>query len=418
MGDYMKKMISYFMIIVFCFSFASCSKEKDKEKVQGTITIMAYDEYFSLAEIAKEKFKVDNEGIDINIKKLDGKVNDEELKKIMEEQCDIAILPNYTSQRFMIDNSDIFESLNGYGEGYIKDFDKNRLKNVVLQKEVKAMPIDTKPVALIYQNYIREEMKIDKNEIITWIDLENIGIKLKERGVAALGVTFNGDLSIYSLMMNQLNLDYIDEELKSTINSDESKEILKLLKRFYEEGIIKVYDNNDELLNGANKGEVFSFLARSTDLQILQNQWKENAWEIMKAPSFEPGGNRDMVVYGGNVVLMKTAKQKEIASKFMIYMTTNKEVLLEAMAKLYIMPDYKPIYKNEIFDKEVEYINNKKIYSFYESILKNATPREYNGKYSEIDNYLKENVMTIIQYDNLEDILKQKDIEINELLRK
>jgi len=233
-----------------------------------------------------------------------------------------------------------------------------------------------------------------------------------------LGVTFNGDLSIYSLMMNQLNLDYIDEELKSTIDSDESKEILKLLKRFYEEGIIKVYDNNDELLNGANKGEVFSFLARSTDLQILQNQWKENAWEVMKAPSFEPGGNRDMVVYGGNVVLMKTAKQKEIASKFMVYMTTNKEVLLEAMVKLYTMPDYKPIYKNEIFDKEVEYINNKKIYSFYESILKNATPREYNGKYSEIDNYLKENLITIIQYDNLEDILKQKDIEINELLRK
>ena len=233
MGEYMKKMISYFMIIVFCFSFASCSKEKDKEKVQGNITIMAYDEYFSLAEIAKEKFKVDNEGIDINIKKLDGKVNDEELKKIMEEQCDIAILPNYTSQRFMLDNSDIFESLNGYGEGYIKDFDKNRLKNVVLQKEVKAIPIDTKPVALIYQKHIIEEMKIDKNEIITWNDLENIGIKLKETGIAALGVTFNGDLSIYSLMMNQLNLDYIDEELKSTINSDESKEILKLLKRFY-----------------------------------------------------------------------------------------------------------------------------------------------------------------------------------------
>ena len=418
MGEYMKKMISYFMIIIFCFSFASCSKEKDKEKVQGNITIMAYEEYFSLAEIAKEKFKVDNEGIDINIKKLDGKVNDEELKKIMEEQCDIAILPNYTSQRFMLDNSDIFESLNGYGEGYIKDFDKNRLKNVVLQKEVKAIPIDTKPVALIYQKHIIEEMKIDKNEIITWNDLENIGIKLKETGIAALGVTFNGDLSIYSLMMNQLNLDYIDEELKSTINSDESKEILKLLKRFYEEGIIKIYDNNDELLNGANKGEIFSFLARSTDLQILQNQWKENSWEIIKAPGFEPGGNRDMVVYGGNAVLMKASKQKEIASKFMIYMTTNKEVLLEGMDKLYIMPDYKPIYKNEIFDKEVEYINNKKIYSFYESILKNAASREYNGKYSEIDDYLKENLMTIIQYDNLEDILKRKDIEINELLRK
>ena len=410
----MKKIISLFMSAVILFSMTSCGNKKEtEEKKIITITVMAYREYIQLVKTAADNFKKNNEDVNIEIKDIESFQDEKTMIQDWNDYADIVILPGVVSEKLILNYEDSFESMNSYFGDYNDMFDRDRTSSLISQKKLKAIPINMEPVSFYYRKDKLKDLNMEGKDIITWNDILNMHNSSQN---ISLGVTLKGQMSIYYLLMNQLHRDYLNERLESTLDSDDSLKVINLIRNLEKRGMLKVYENEDEILNGAEKGEIFAFLGTPQYLYKMKDKLDTEIWDIMKVPAFEPGGNRAIIVPGENMFLLSSSKNKELAAKFMKFLSGDKETLLWAMKNLYLMPAYKPIYKNEIFDSEVEDLGGKKIYRFFETIIKNSSSSSYNLKSSNIEKDIENNIYRIIKDDNFKNIIKSIKENIDNLL--
>lgn len=410
----MKKAISLLITAVILFSMASCgTKNEPKEKEVTTITVMAYREYIQLVNTAAANFQKNNEDVRIEIKDIEDFKDEEKMMENWKDNADIVLLPGVVSENLILNYEDNFESMNSYLGDYSDMFDKNRISPLISQKKLKAIPINMEPVAFYYRKDKLKELNMEDKDIITWNDILNAN---KGSENISLGVTLKGQMSVYYLLMNQLNCDYVDEKLESTLDSEESLKVINLLRDLNKKGMLKIYENEDELLAGAENGEIFAFLGTPQYLYKMKDKWDKEIWDLMKVPAFEPGGNRAIIVPGENMFLLSSSKNKELAAKFMIFMSGDKDTLLWSMKNLYLMPAYKPIYKNEIFDSGIAELGNKKVYRFFETIIKNSSSSSYNLKSAYIEKDIENNIKSIIENQEFINIIKGIKEKIDNML--
>ena len=86
------------------------------------------------------------------------------------------------------------------------------------------------------------------------------------------------------------------------------------------------------------------------------------------------------------------------------------------MKNLYLMPAYKPIYKNEIFDSGIVELGNKKVYRFFETIIKNSSSSSYNLKSAYIEKDIENNIKSIIENQEFINIIKGIKEKIDNML--
>lgn len=402
------------MSVMLLFSMTSCGGQNEtQEKKITTITVMAYREYIQLVETAAANFQKNNENVNIEIKDMEDFKDEEDMIENWNENTDIVLLPGVISANLVLNYEDKFESMNSYLTDYTDIFDENRISILTSQKKLKAIPINMEPVALYYRKDTLKELNMDEKDIRIWDDILSMS---ESQGHMPLGVTLKGQMSIYYLLMNQLHCDYVNEQLESTIDSELSLKALNLLRNLEKKGILKIYDNEDALLDGAEKGEIFAFLGTPQYLYKIKDKLDNEIWHLTKAPAFEPGGNRSIIVPGENMFLLSSSDDKEIAAQFMTFMLKDKDTLLWAMNNLYLMPAYKPIYKNEIFDSGVEELGGKKVYRFFESIIKDSIASSYNLKSAYIEKDIEDDINNIITNDELNNTIKGTKEKINKIL--
>ena len=254
----MKKIISLFMSAVILFSMTSCGNKKEtEEKKIITITVMAYREYIQLVKTAADNFKKNNEDVNIEIKDIESFQDEKTMIQDWNDYADIVILPGVVSEKLILNYEDSFESMNSYFGDYNDMFDRDRTSSLISQKKLKAIPINMEPVSFYYRKDKLKDLNMEGKDIITWNDILNMHNSSQN---ISLGVTLKGQMSIYYLLMNQLHRDYLNERLESTLDSDDSLKVINLLRDLEKRGMLKVYENEDEILNGAEKGEIFAFL--------------------------------------------------------------------------------------------------------------------------------------------------------------
>jgi len=110
----------------------------------------------------------------------------------------------------------------------------------------------------------------------------------------------------------------------------------------------------------------------------------------MPLPVIEEGLNFGAVNGGSNILVPEDAPNKAAAIEFVKFAMTDIKTQVNAFSKYGLYPSYKPVYKDPVFDKEVEYFGGQKIWKFFAEIGDKVPSINYTENYDEANDHFKD----------------------------
>jgi lactose/L-arabinose transport system substrate-binding protein len=272
---------------------------------------------------------------------------------------------------------------------YAKQFDSNKWNLVQSGTKVFGLPWDSAPVGLFYRKDILENAGIDLDQIQTWDDWYQAGIKLKAatNGKMKLmtGVTSKTD-DLYMYMLQQQGLSIFDAKGQISISNPKSIKTLSLLQKMVKSGIIYDTPNGKpDILYAAKQEKAASLLEGVWFTGLFADQLPEQKgkWRVMMPPSFEPNLIQSGNIGGSFLVVSKTSKYPKIAYSFIenALATTHGQL---AMFKHYsLFPSYMPSYQDASLNQPVQYFGGQPIWRLFAEAAANIPPVNYTKDYKQ-----------------------------------
>lgn len=378
----------------FVLFFISCdtkhisSNERKLDEISGKITVSVYKSYEDYIKYAAESYRKLHPNVTIVIEVLDEAKIENALKdKNTNSFPDILMAQSKKITYYYNLNNEAFKELNS-NFSYKDGFNKNRLEQVNINNKTYAVPIDYRPIMLFYRKDLLESRGIKVEDIRTWSQFYSIGKNIysesnKEVKLLALDQSKN----IYKIFLNQLNKGYIDKENKFNLGDIAASRAFDTLNQLYTDNVLDLANNEQEVLNKLKAGKSIFTLASTDFIKALETLPKEGNYKfgVVKLPAFEAGGNRDVQEEPVNFLINNKLQSTKIAEDFIKYATTEKELLMEAMNKYYILPAYNSIYSENIFDNEISVLGGEKAWRDFEGVMKASFNDKYNPEYEHID---------------------------------
>lgn len=418
----MKKIIGVFLSLCLMFSFAGCEsiKKENKSSLKGNLKVVTYGIYEQYLKEAGEMFKTKNPEVNITVDTIDYKSIDINMENIFKSKAyDVVTLPYYRVQYYGKKYKGSVKTLNKTFGEYNKDFNAERVSSIFVDGEEVAIPLDALPVAMMYRNKDLIDLGISKEDIITWNDLINIGVKLKDKGKRLFSISMHERSSIYGLLINELGIDYLNKNEEPTLASEKSIKALELIKLLVDNGLVYEINNEEEGVKLFKDGKTTFMISIPTFVNYFNDveENKKNEYRLMKLPSFEPGGNNCVITSGNNLMILDN-QNSELAEKFISFATMDKDCLLNGINKYAIMPSYKPIYSSTVFDKKLETFNEEPVYGIFEEIVKYSYIRGVIPNFKVVDEYMEKNIKEIIKLKDIKNEIEPFDVKLSEVIEK
>lgn len=410
----LKNRLLIFPLIFFIIFFTSCntkntsSSERKLDEISGKITIAVYKSYEDYIKYAAENYRKLHPNVTIAMEVLDeAKVENALKEKNTNNLSDILMAQSKKITYYYNLNNEAFKELNS-NFSYKDGFNKNRLEQVTINNKIYAVPLDYRPLILFYRKDLLESKGIKIEDIRTWSQFYNIGKNIysgSNKEVKLL--TLDQNKNIYRIFLNQLNKGYIDKENKFNVDDIAASRAFDTLNQLYTDNVLDLARNEQEVLNKLKAGKSIFTLASTDFIKTLETLPKEESWKfgVAKLPAFEAGGNRDVQEEPVNFLINNKLQNTKIAEDFIKYVTTEKELLTEAMNKYYMLPAYNSIYSENIFDNGINVLGGEKAWRDFEGVMKASFNDKYNSEYEYIDSLIwstvKENLGKDIEGEKL-----------------
>jgi lactose/L-arabinose transport system substrate-binding protein len=283
-----------------------------------------------------------------------------------------------------------FVNLAQFGaEKYAKQFDPNKWSLVQNGTKVLGLPWDSAPVGLFYRKDILENAGIDLDEIQTWEDWYQAGIKLKAatNGKMKLmtGVTSKTD-DLYMYMLQQQGLSIFDAKGQISISNPKSIKTLSLLQKMVKSGLIYDTPNGKpDILNAAKQEKAASLLEGVWFTGLFADQLPEQKgkWRVMMPPSFEPNLIQTGNIGGSFLVVSKTSKYPKIAYSFIENALATTKGQLTMFKHYALFPSYMPSYQDASLNQPVQYFGGQPIWRLFAEATANIPPVNYTKDYKQ-----------------------------------
>lgn len=418
----MKKIIGVFLSLCLMFSVVSCEsiKKENKSSLKGNLKVVTYGIYEQYLRDAGELFKVKNPEVNITIDTIDYRSIDNNMENIFKSKpYDIVTLPYYRVQYYGKKYKGSIKALNKTFGEYSKDFNAERVSSIFVDGEEVAIPLDALPVAMMYRNKDLVDLGINKEDIITWNDLLNIGMKLKEKGKRLFSISMHERSSIYGLLINELGIDYLNKNEEPTLASEKSIKALELIKQLVDNELVYEINNEEDGVKLFKDGKTTFMLTIPTLVNYFKDveENKKNEYRLMKLPSFEPGGNNCVITSGNNLMIVDN-ENSELSEKFISFATMDKDCLLNGINKYTMMPSYKPIYSSTVFDKKLETFNQEPVYGVFEEIVNYSYIRGVIPNFKVVDEYMEKSIKEIIKLKDIKNEIEPFEVKLSELIEK
>lgn len=371
-----------------CNTKSASNNHRKADEIIGKITIGVYKNYEDYIKYAAGNYRTLHPNVTIEIAVLDEANIESALKeKNTNNLPDILMCQSKKVMYYYNLNTEAFKEFNS-NFSYKDGFNKNRLEQVSINNKIYAVPLDYRPLMLFYRKDLLEGKGIKVEDIRTWLQFYNIGKKIySESNKEIKLLTLDRSKNIYKVFLNQLNKGYIDKENKFNVDDIAASKAFDMLNQLYTDNILDLANNEQEVLNKLKAGKSIFALASTDFIKTLETLPKEEGYKfgLMKLPAFETGGNRAVQEEAVNLVINNKLENTKLAEDFIKYVTTEKELLGDAMNKYYILPAYNSIYSENIFDNGINILGGEKAWRNFEGVMKDSLNDKYNSEYEYID---------------------------------
>ncbi|WP_051624231.1 ABC transporter substrate-binding protein [Clostridium akagii] len=330
-----RKTITILILIIMSISLYSCKQStkevttNDKSILKGKVTIWAANRDVALLNEEAQLFKKKNPQVDINIVTSDINAAEDNLSKNLKDKSKLpdmitledndipSIVDKFKDNLLDADSTSGFKS-----SGY----DKYQIHNSTYSGKIYAFPWYVDPVFMLYREDLLEGINVKSEDIKYWNQYINIGAgPVKAAGKGMLSLDYFNNSVLYDIGLNQLGINYFDSS--NNLDLENSIKPAQLLFDSYSNKIL--YDDSKigGKLDAFANGDTLSLVCDLATLYNIQNKYPglTGKLNVEKLPAFEPGGNRDAVEFGENIMALKNASQNKAAMEFIKYVTTDDE---------------------------------------------------------------------------------------------
>ncbi|CAB1254152.1 ABC transporter substrate-binding protein [Clostridium sp. HV4-5-A1G] len=399
------KRVLFLVLVIILISTVSCNgpqgKKDSKELLQGNIKIVTDMEHGPQLKFAANRFSETYKKVTVDVITVKG--TDDNIKSILDNS-------KYQADILTVNDSYVKHILSAYSDKILKITDSvslyknillsNKVNNDTIKGSIYALPWDTCPETLIYRKDIFAKEGIDENNIKTWNDYIEAGKKIKkDTGKVFMADVSNYDSDIFLLLANQLGTSYFNESGKLGFESQKWSKVMDIAKILYRENLIKDFSSKSNLINELKGDKIVSFIGDPTYAKSLMNTYSKDSykWGIMKFPSFEAGGNRDVSVGGTNLIINKNTKQAKLAQTFINFALTDDKLQMDLLNKYGRFPASINIYNLVDFNKQVSYFDNR-IWNLFAEVEQGS----FNINYTKDFPRVREKVKKILTATNVE----------------
>lgn len=184
-----------------------------------------------------------------------------------------------------------------------------------------ALPINSTANGLIINKTLFDEAGVEiPKEAITWDEMENVLLKVKENSNAKYPLVWDVSPSRWSTILYQYGGSFFDKSLKkSNFNSPEAYNALKKFKDLHENGIMpkSVWVGGEDPSSMFKGGIAVGILSGSWKIGEFSKDIRNFDWEVIPMPY----GTVRSTVAGGNLMVgLKKSGMEDEAQKFLQFM--------------------------------------------------------------------------------------------------
>ncbi|MFC4803136.1 ABC transporter substrate-binding protein [Neobacillus sp. GCM10023253] len=406
------------LLLAACGSGSGSSGENGASK-DGAITIWANNINVPVLEKAAEIYQKDHPDFKVNVIETGGK--DIIQKTTTGLQAGGKGLPDGLLQSDDDLNGKLeafpnaFEDLSKLGyDNYKKDFPEFKINAVSKDGKIYGMPFDAGPAGVFYRTDLYKKAGVNPEEIKTWDDFIAAGEKVKKATGKAMLAFDQADSNVYTILLNQQAEGYFDKDNKLTVGSDASIKAMKVMKALNDKGLLLGVTGWDSWVTSIANSDTASVVAGGWLTGTIEQQAPDTKgkWGVMPLPAFEEGGSRSSLQGGSSFVIPSTGKNVKETYEFLKWFTTSFEAQEIAM-KGGLFPSYNPVFESKLFDEEVEFFGNQKIWRFFADEMDKIPSITYTKNDPIVRDEIVKALGEVINGANPEDIIKntKKNIE-------
>jgi len=265
---------------------------------------------------------------------------------------------------------------------------------VTIGDKIMAFPFYDEPVVLYYNKLLLDSNNLKIEDISTWNHILSLKNSMNNNILAYTGEDY---FEFYNILINQLKVDKSKKD--NHVNEIKAMEVLKEIFKDNRASIL----NEDEATKLLINGDIPFIIGNNKTLnEIYINVPSNKKVElgVSKIPSFEPGGNRDVLSSGYNFAIMKESKNKKLAETFIEFTLLEKYSILEATNSYNIFLSYNKYQDESIYNTSYSFINERKPLRILDNINRNGTYLKININDLENKDKINEDITKIINSEN------------------
>ncbi|MFC4777856.1 ABC transporter substrate-binding protein [Paenibacillus sp. GCM10023252] len=296
----------------------------------------------------------------------------------------------------LVEDDRIQGYLDAFPKGFVnltdKGFDKKisefpTFKQEIVSKDGKAyaFPFDAGPTGMFYRTELFEKAGVDPATIETWDDFFTAAKTIKDKtGASAFPIDKFKDDALFRMMMNQAGVYYFDKDGNIDFNNPKVVQIMELLKKYNDAGLIKDVNGWDGTVSATIDGSVATVPFGAWYYGTIIDQAKDQSgkWGVFQLPALEKGGNRAANLGGSGWMIPSASKNKDAAYAFAEYFATTPEVQEIAMKSYGLFPSLTSVYSAEIFKSKDEFFSGQEIFKLFSDETKNIPTAYFTKDYS------------------------------------
>lgn len=401
--------ICVILSIIFIVFYKTSKRNNDTDVLKGNLTIIAEGENYNYLLNLSEKFKKNNPKVNITIKEMKEnyfeKGFEDSLKK-PNNNADIVIMPsryvNYFGSKYPLSFSEVNEFISSYRDSIRKE----RIDQVTVGDKIMAFPFYDEPVVLYYNKSLLDSNNLKIEDIRTWNHILSFKNSINNNILAYTGEDY---FEFYNILMNQLKVDKSKKD--NHVNEIKAMEVLKEIFKDNRASIL----NEDEATKLLINGDIPFIIGNNKTLKDIYKNVPSNKkveLGVSNIPSFEPGGNRDVLSSGYNFAIMKECKNKKLTEAFIEFALLEKYSTLEATNSYNIFLSYNKYQDESIYNTSYSFISERKPLRILDNINRNGTYLKININDLENKDKINEDISIIINSKNsvekdIKDLLKK-----------
>lgn len=407
-----KKILSFLVIAMMLISLCACSGTKVQEEAKpepvennqtttneeesepidegltGTIEVWSWDVALKSLQIAAEKFKEIHPNVEFVFEDMG---TDQIYDRMLTGLATGTGMPDVVSlegERVTVYASKFpegFEDLSSYVNK--EDFLPVKVAECEINGKMRGVPWDSGPCGVFYRTDIFEQAGINPDDVKTWDDFIEAGKEIDKLGIKMLPVAVSRNDTMFRIILSQLNGFYFDANGNTVLDSDVAKKAMTIVKKMNDAGIIYDNVNWDGLVTCTKEGKVATVVNAVWWAGTLQDECQnlEGKWAVMPLPKVEGTSHRGAVNGGSNIVVPASANNKEAAIAFATFAMTDNDSVVAGFKEYGLYPSYIPTYEQEIFNLEVPYFNNQKIWKIFNEVGQEVPSMNYTDNFAEVN---------------------------------